>query len=67
MGHCGTVRTTVLTKVSDLSVVFVQEKQNCGYLALNLRGTTKKTIQLLLEDALLARWEKITFVVLRLI
>lgn len=40
--HCGTVRTTVLTKVSDLSVVFVQEKQNCGYLALILRCTTKK-------------------------
>lgn len=55
MGHAGTVRTTVLTKVSDLSVVFVQEKQNCGYLALNLRGTTKKTIQQLLEDILLAR------------
>lgn len=53
MGHCGTVWTTVLTKVSDLSVVFVQEKQKCNYLALNLRGTTEKTIQLRLEATFL--------------
>lgn len=53
MGHCGTVWTTVLTKVSDLSVVFVQEKQKCDYLAVNRSGTTEKTIQLLLEATFL--------------
>lgn len=65
MGHCGTVWTTVLTKVSDLSVVFVQEKQNCNYLALNLRGTTEKTIQLCLEATFLVGGgglQKITFI-----
>lgn len=38
--RCGTLWTTVLTTVSDLSVVFVEQKQNCGHLALNLRCVT---------------------------